>query len=553
MLFVDEIHRVNRAIEEILYPALEDFRLDIVVGQGPAARTLTLDLPPFTLVGATTRTGLLTTPAPRPVRHDVPARLLRPGPARGRSCCRSARILDTEIEDGAAEEIARRSRGTPRIANRILRRVRDVAQVRHAGVDHRSVADEALELLEVDDEGLERTDRELLGSGRRQVRRRARRALDARGGARRGAGHDRGRLRAVPPPARVPAADAPRPRDHGARPRPRRRAPRKATAAACSRSRAQGAGPPRSISRWMQDAVRTAALALVAEELGARDAFVFRRIAGGRFAHLGGTGRGEGWAGHRRARRQRVDDRPPGARDRSPGASSRPPSRGTSSGPTTPAPRSRSRCRRTRWSSSATRLHALPQRSDEALRAGGAARGRAARAGFAHQAARGRAGGAAGASRARRRARRRPLRDAPARRREGGRGDVVRARRRVPPGARADRSRQPGLAGRRRRRRRPRGDARPLGARVGVSRLRPGRGREPAAAAVHLGGGHPFLLPARARPDRAGPAAAHAHRRGAARVHAALPRARRAVRRGGGCDRRDGACSGCSSSSRSSG
>src|SRR5687768_18507899 len=131
VLFVDEIHRVNRAIEEILYPALEDFRLDIVVGQGPAARTLTLDLPPFTLVGATTRTGLLTTPLRD--RFGMTFRLGYYDAGQLNSIVgRSARILETEIEDEAAEEIARRSRGTPRIANRILRRVRDVAQVRHS-------------------------------------------------------------------------------------------------------------------------------------------------------------------------------------------------------------------------------------------------------------------------------------------------------------------------------------------------------------------------------------------------------------------------------------
>ena len=161
VLFVDEIHRVNRAIEEILYPALEDFRLDIVVGQGPAARTLTIDLPPFTLVGATTRTGLLTTPLRD--RFGMTFRLGYYEPDQlGAIVHRSAAILGSPIEDDAAEEIARRSRGTPRIANRILRRVRDVAQVRHDGAITATVAREALELLEVDDEGLERIDRELL-------------------------------------------------------------------------------------------------------------------------------------------------------------------------------------------------------------------------------------------------------------------------------------------------------------------------------------------------------------------------------------------------------
>jgi holliday junction DNA helicase RuvB len=161
ILFIDEIHRLSRAVEEILYSALEDFRLDIVVGQGPAARTLTLDLPPFTLVGATTRTGLLTTPLRDRfgmtfrLEHYQPGELVQ-------IVRRSARILGVEIADEAAEEIARRARGTPRVANRILRRVRDVAEVRHDGAVTVDVAREALELLEVDGYGLERVDRELL-------------------------------------------------------------------------------------------------------------------------------------------------------------------------------------------------------------------------------------------------------------------------------------------------------------------------------------------------------------------------------------------------------
>jgi Holliday junction DNA helicase RuvB len=163
VLFVDEIHRLNRAIEEILYPALEDFRLDIIVGQGAAARTLTLDLPPFTLVGATTRTGLLTTPLRD--RFGMTFRLdYYESRELGTIVRRSARILDVDIADDAADEIARRARGTPRIANRILRRVRDVAQVKHDGVITTEVAREALDLLEVDRSGLERIDRELLGT-----------------------------------------------------------------------------------------------------------------------------------------------------------------------------------------------------------------------------------------------------------------------------------------------------------------------------------------------------------------------------------------------------
>jgi holliday junction DNA helicase RuvB len=161
VLFIDEIHRLSAAVEEILYPALEDFRLDIVVGQGPAARTLTLDLPPFTLVGATTRTGLLTTPLRD--RFGMTFRLGYYEPTElAEIVTRSARILGVEIPADAADEIACRSRGTPRVANRILRRVRDVAQVRHAGAITAEITEEALELLEVDEEGLERTDRELL-------------------------------------------------------------------------------------------------------------------------------------------------------------------------------------------------------------------------------------------------------------------------------------------------------------------------------------------------------------------------------------------------------
>jgi holliday junction DNA helicase RuvB len=163
VLFVDEIHRVNRAIEEILYPALEDFRLDIVVGQGAGARTLTLDLPQFTLVGATTRTGLLTTPL-----RDRFGMTFRLGyyeqPELATIVRRSAGILGVEIADEAADEVARRARGTPRVANRILRRIRDVAEVRHSGAVTIDVAREALDLLEVDEAGLERIDRELLAA-----------------------------------------------------------------------------------------------------------------------------------------------------------------------------------------------------------------------------------------------------------------------------------------------------------------------------------------------------------------------------------------------------
>jgi Holliday junction DNA helicase RuvB len=163
VLFVDEIHRMSRTAEEILYPALEDFRIDIVMGEGAAARTLTLDLPPFTLIGATTRTGLLTTPLRD--RFGLTFRLDYYDPGElGSILHRSARILGVEIAEEPAEEIARRARGTPRIANRILRRVRDVAQVRHQGAITTEIAREALTLLEIDEQGLDREARELLCS-----------------------------------------------------------------------------------------------------------------------------------------------------------------------------------------------------------------------------------------------------------------------------------------------------------------------------------------------------------------------------------------------------
>ena len=161
VLFIDEIHRLNRAVEEVLYPAMEDFQLDVILGQGPSARTLRLDLPRFTLIGATTRTGLLTTPLRG--RFGVLHRLDYYGADDlGAIVRRSARLLGVEIDDEGSAALAARSRGTPRIANRLLRRVRDVAQVRgHATVD-RAVAEAALELLEVDGLGLDDLDRQLL-------------------------------------------------------------------------------------------------------------------------------------------------------------------------------------------------------------------------------------------------------------------------------------------------------------------------------------------------------------------------------------------------------
>jgi len=161
VLFVDEIHRLNRSVEEVLYPAMEDYQLDVILGQGPAARTLRLDLPPFTLVGATTRTGLLTTPLQG--RFGVLLRLDYYSEAELASIvARSAELLGVEVDGDGAALLAGRARGTPRIANRLLRRVRDVAQVReHPRVDA-VVAVEALELLEVDDLGLDELDRQIL-------------------------------------------------------------------------------------------------------------------------------------------------------------------------------------------------------------------------------------------------------------------------------------------------------------------------------------------------------------------------------------------------------
>ncbi|HEX5261853.1 MAG TPA: Holliday junction branch migration DNA helicase RuvB [Gaiellales bacterium] len=161
VLFIDEIHRLNRAIEELLYPAMEDGCIDLVIGQGPGAQSIRLDLKPFTLVGATTRTGLLTTPLRD--RFGITHRLDYYQPADIEAIvARSARLLAVEVAPAACREIARRSRGTPRVANRILRRVRDVAEVEHRGVITEEVANGALELLEVDAIGLERLDRTIL-------------------------------------------------------------------------------------------------------------------------------------------------------------------------------------------------------------------------------------------------------------------------------------------------------------------------------------------------------------------------------------------------------
>ena len=163
ILFVDEIHRLNRSVEEILYPAMEDFAIDIIIGKGPSANSIRLDLPKFTLIGATTRAGQLS--APLRDRFGVTLRLELYTPEElARIVTRSAGILEVPIEEEGAMEIAKRSRGTPRIANRMLRRVRDFAQVRAGGVITRKVADEALTALEVDHLGLDAIDRRMLRS-----------------------------------------------------------------------------------------------------------------------------------------------------------------------------------------------------------------------------------------------------------------------------------------------------------------------------------------------------------------------------------------------------
>lgn len=163
VLFIDEIHRLNHVVEEILYPAMEDFRLDIIIGQGPSARTIKLELPPFTLVGATTRAGLLSPPLRD--RFGVSLRLeFYKVEELKEILLRSARILNIPIDETGAVEIARRSRGTPRIANRLLRRVRDYAEVRADGAITLEVADFALRMLDVDEKGFDRMDRKILST-----------------------------------------------------------------------------------------------------------------------------------------------------------------------------------------------------------------------------------------------------------------------------------------------------------------------------------------------------------------------------------------------------
>lgn len=161
VLFIDEIHRLNRSVEEVLYPAMEDFALDIIIGKGPSARSIRLDLPKFTMIGATTRAGMLTSPLRD--RFGVICRLdYYTTEELYEIIMRSSRILKIKVEKEGAIEIARRSRGTPRVANRLLKRVRDYAQVKAEGIIDKDTADKALKLLEIDDMGLDEIDKKML-------------------------------------------------------------------------------------------------------------------------------------------------------------------------------------------------------------------------------------------------------------------------------------------------------------------------------------------------------------------------------------------------------
>ena len=161
ILFVDEIHRLNRQVEEVLYPAMEDYKIDIMIGKGATARSIRLDLPQFTLIGATTRAGLLS--APLRDRFGVVSHMeFYTVPELEKIIIRSANVLNVDIDSDGAHELARRSRGTPRLANRLLKRVRDFAQVKYNGHINKDVADYALNLLDVDRDGLDRNDRVIL-------------------------------------------------------------------------------------------------------------------------------------------------------------------------------------------------------------------------------------------------------------------------------------------------------------------------------------------------------------------------------------------------------
>ena len=207
VLFIDEIHRMGRAVEELLYPAMEDFQLDIVLGRGPTARSIRLDLPRFTLVGATTRTGLVT--GPLRDRFGIVARLELYSEAELEAIVhRTGGLFGVELTPEGATEIARRSRGTPRLAIRLLRRVRDFVEVRGEGVITEEAAREGLTIFGVDELGLDSARPEDPRDPVHPLRRPTRRSFDARGERRRGARDRRGRLRAVPAASRARHAHA---------------------------------------------------------------------------------------------------------------------------------------------------------------------------------------------------------------------------------------------------------------------------------------------------------------------------------------------------------
>ena len=209
VLFIDEIHRIARPAEEMLYLAMEDFRVDVVVGKGPGATSIPLEVAPFTLVGATTRSGALTGPLRDRFGFTAHMDFYEPEELQ-QILMRSAGILGVDLEVDAGAEIARRSRGTPRIANRLLRRVRDFAEVRADGIVTMDVAQAALAVYDVDQLGLDRLDRSVLSALVRSFRRRARRRVDAGGGRRRGTVDGGRSVRAVPGPGRDDRPDAAR-------------------------------------------------------------------------------------------------------------------------------------------------------------------------------------------------------------------------------------------------------------------------------------------------------------------------------------------------------
>ena len=236
MLFIDEIHRLNRAVEEILYPAMEDFALDVMIGKGPSARSLRLSLKPFTVVGATTRAGRISSPLRD--RFGATYRLdFYEEDDLVAIVERSARILEVPIDAAAARAIARRGRGTPRIVNRLLKRTRDHAQVHGNGRVDEATATAAMRQMEIDDEGLDSTDRKLLAA---IIQKFASGPVGVAGTGRgpgRGGRDDRGRVRAVPAPARVPRPDAAGPNRDRSRPRAPREARLRDPAAAARGAR----------------------------------------------------------------------------------------------------------------------------------------------------------------------------------------------------------------------------------------------------------------------------------------------------------------------------